>query len=70
MSSPLIAAMIAMADNTTSINNASGIYARASDLNDVVRGSNGFCGRDYLCTGRPGYDGPTGMGTPNGLAAL
>jgi hypothetical protein len=70
MSSPLIAAMIAMAGNTSSIDNASGIYAHASDLNDVVGGSNGFCGRDYLCTGRFGYDGPTGMGTPNGLAAL
>jgi subtilase family serine protease len=70
MSSPLIAAMIAMAGNTTSIDNASGIYAHASDVNDVVGGSNGFCGHDYLCTGRPGYDGPTGMGTPNGLAAL
>jgi subtilase family serine protease len=70
MSSPLIAAMIAMAGNTSSIDNASGIYAHASDLNDVVGGSNGFCGRDYLCTGRRGYDGPTGMGTPDGLAAL
>jgi subtilase family serine protease len=70
LSSPLIAAMIAMAGNATTINNAAGIYAHASDLNDVVGGSNGFCGRDYLCTGRPGYDAPTGMGTPNGLGAL
>lgn len=70
LSAPLIAAMIAMAGNTTTIKNASGIYANAGALNDVVGGSNGFCGRDYLCTGQPGYDGPTGMGTPNGLGAL
>jgi hypothetical protein len=56
--------------NSTTIDNAAGIYANAADLNDVVGGSNGFCGGDYLCTGRPGYDAPTGMGTPNGLGAL
>jgi hypothetical protein len=27
-------------------------------------------GGDYLCTAGKGYDGPTGMGTPNGLGAL
>ena len=62
--------MIAMTANTTTINNASGIYENSVALNDVVGGSNGFCGRDYLCTGLPGYDAPTGMGTPNGLGAL
>jgi subtilase family serine protease len=44
-------------------------------LYDVVSGSNGSCaghGRNvnqsiaYLCTAGTGYDGPTGMGTPNG----
>ena len=28
------------------------------------------CGGDYQCNGVPGYDGPTGNGTPNGLAAF
>jgi len=25
---------------------------------------------DYLCTAKKGYDGPTGVGTPNGIGAL
>jgi subtilase family serine protease len=39
-------------------------YGRTSDLNDVTSGSNGSCGGSYLCTAGPGYDGPTGLGTP------
>ena len=34
-------------------------------LNDVTSGSNGSCGSSYLCTAVTGYDGPTGLGTPN-----
>lgn len=33
-------------------------------------GSNGSCGGSYLCTARPGYDGPTGLGTPDGTGAF
>jgi subtilase family serine protease len=48
-------------------------------LYDVTSGSNGSCaghGRfvntaiAYLCTGEVGYDGPTGMGTPKGIAGF
>lgn len=39
-------------------------------LHDVTSGSNGSCGGSYLCTGTVGYDGPTGLGTPNGAAAF
>ncbi|MGH3503326.1 MAG: S8 family serine peptidase, partial [Nocardioidaceae bacterium] len=46
------------------------IYQHKQALNDVIGGSNGFCGGDYLCTGKRGYDGPTGMGTPNGIGAF
>ncbi|WP_194892055.1 hypothetical protein [Catenulispora pinisilvae] len=28
------------------------------------------CGGDYQCDAVAGYDGPTGLGTPNGLAAF
>ena len=41
-----------------------------SALNDVTTGTNGTCAPAYLCTAGPGYDGPTGLGTPNGLAAF
>ncbi len=33
-------------------------------------GSNGLCSAAYLCTARVGYDGPTGLGTPNGPGAF
>ncbi len=43
--------------------------AGASSLNDVTSGSNGGCGT-YLCNGGPGYDGPSGLGTPNSTGAF
>jgi subtilase family serine protease len=33
---------------------------------DVTTGSNGTCSPSYLCNAGPGFDGPTGWGTPNG----
>jgi subtilase family serine protease len=45
-------------------------YAHAGSLNDVTAGSNGTCSPPYLCTAGPGYDGPTGLGTPNGIGAF
>jgi hypothetical protein len=41
-----------------------------ASLFDVTRGSNGTCSPVYLCTAGPGYDGPTGLGTPNGTRTL
>jgi hypothetical protein len=52
-------------------NPASFPYAAPSGaLTDVVSGTNGTCGGAYLCTAGAGYDGPTGLGTPNGTAAF
>jgi subtilase family serine protease len=48
----------------------SNLYSHAADLNDVTSGANGSCSPAYLCTARSGYDGPTGLGTPNGIAAF
>ncbi|MFJ5213878.1 carboxypeptidase regulatory-like domain-containing protein [Streptomyces sp. NPDC088354] len=45
-------------------------YAAGGGLYDVTGGSNGACAPAYLCTGTAGYDGPTGLGTPNGLRAF
>jgi hypothetical protein len=42
----------------------------ADQLFDVATGSNGSCGGSYLCTAGPGFDGPTGLGTPSGLGAF
>jgi len=70
-SAPIIAGVYALAGNAAAIpNNASHIYANASHLFDVTVGSNGTCGGNYECTAKPGYDGPTGLGTPNGVLAF
>jgi subtilase family serine protease len=47
-------------------------YAATTGINDVLSGSNGACGTvaPYLCTAGAGYDGPTGFGSPTGVAAL
>ena len=39
-------------------------------LYDVTTGHTATCSPAYLCTGEVGYDGPTGLGTPNGAAAF
>jgi hypothetical protein len=43
-------------------------YSNTTQFFDVVGGSNGTCSPSYLCTAVAGYDGPTGLGTPNGAA--
>jgi hypothetical protein len=50
--------------------NAYPYAAGGAGLNDITSGSNGTCSAAYLCTAGPGYDGPTGLGTPAGLAAF
>jgi len=49
----------------TSAHDASYVYAHSCELFDVTSGSNGTCSPAYLCTSGAGYDGPTGLGTPN-----
>lgn len=56
--------------NGGAVNYGSDPYAHLSALYDVTSGSNGSCGGAYLCTARAGYDGPTGLGTPNGTTAF
>lgn len=70
LSSPLIAAVYAQAPNAGSVDAVSSAYANTGALNDVTSGSNGACQVQYLCTAGPGYDGPTGLGTPNGTGAF
>ncbi|HEY6176039.1 MAG TPA: S53 family peptidase [Kofleriaceae bacterium] len=68
VAAPLVGAVYAV--NGGSVNFGSNPYAHTSALFDVTSGSNGSCGGSYLCTGKVGYDGPTGLGTPNGTAAF
>ncbi|MFL4905332.1 peptidase S8 [Streptomyces sp. MMS24-I2-30] len=72
-SSPIIAGVYALAGTPSSGSSpASFPYAKAgtSALNDVTSGNNGSCSPSYLCTAQSGYDGPTGVGTPQGVSAF
>ena len=66
---PLIAGVYGLAGNASTAGPGYP-YAHTAALNDVTSGSNGSCGGSYLCTGTAGYDGPTGLGTPNGTGAF
>lgn len=69
VASPIVAGIYALAANEKSLTYAQSLYTNAADLNDVLSGDNGDCGT-YICDAGPGYDGPTGNGTPNGLKAF
>jgi hypothetical protein len=43
---------------------------RPFSLHDVRSGENGSCGSIYFCKAGPGYDGPTGLRTPQGRTAF
>jgi len=68
VSAPLIGGIYGVTGHTP--NGADSIYAHVGSLNDVTSGTNGSCGGTYFCTAQPGYDGPTGNGTPNGTGAF
>ncbi|MEW2624302.1 S53 family peptidase [Streptomyces sp. NPDC048106] len=72
-SSPIIAGVYALAGTPSSSSYPAQFpykSAGTSALNDVTSGSNGSCTTSYLCTAGAGYDGPTGLGTPEGLSAF
>jgi subtilase family serine protease len=68
-SSPIIASVYAMAGPITGQANAIP-YGTPGALFDITSGSNGSCPTGQWCTARTGWDGPTGLGTPNGTAAF
>jgi hypothetical protein len=72
--SPIIAATFALAGGpAVGAYPASYLYGNTAGLKDVVGGNNnlnGTCTVTYLCNGVAGYDGPTGLGTPNGISAF
>jgi subtilase family serine protease len=67
---PIIAAVYALAGNGATLNDAHLVYWHAANLFDVTTGKNGTCAAKVLCTAAKGADGPTGLGTPNGIGAF
>jgi Ricin-type beta-trefoil lectin domain/Putative Ig domain len=73
--SPIIAAVYALAGTPKpGTYPASYLYQKGhpAHLYPATSGANGWCEtfRAYLCHGEPGYDAPTGLGTPDGIAAF
>lgn len=68
VASPIIASVFALAGGVTNLS-ASYPYGHSSSLYDVTSGSNGSCG-NILCNATTGWDGPTGLGTPDSTGAF
>ena len=66
VAAPVIAGVYALGSGAP----LSSTYSATSALQDVTSGSNGSCGGSYLCTAKAGFDGPTGLGTPQGVGAF
>jgi subtilase family serine protease len=67
VSSPIIASIYALAGNSLSVTSPASIpYANASVFHDITSGSEGKCTPKYFCKAGVGYDGPTGLGSPDG----
>ncbi len=66
---PIIASVYALSGRTDNDANAYP-YQSPGSLFDVTSGSNGTCPTPQWCTARAGWDGPTGLGTPNGIGAF
>jgi subtilase family serine protease len=69
VASPIIASVYVLA-NDFGATAGEWTWSHASGLNDVTAGSNGSCSTATWCTAGVGWDGPTGLGTPNGTAAF
>ena len=74
-SSPIIAATFALAGGPMPGKYpGEWLYSAPAGLNDAIGGNNDVtfhtCSQPILCNGVAGYDGPTGLGTPNGIGAF
>lgn len=76
VSAPMVAAIFTRLGVTAQISSDLGfLYENIAAFNDVTTGTNDNghdCTNHVMCNAGPGWDGPTGVGTPNGahLAAL
>jgi hypothetical protein len=73
VATPIIAGVIGLAGSAG--NGEAGMLYRREKSNpgafhDIIRGTTAVPCGSALCRARKGYDGPTGLGTPDGLAAF
>lgn len=72
LAAPLVAAMYALGGVPTGVYTNTLPYSNVGALHDVTSGNNGRCRRlpSFYCSAGVGYDGPTGLGTPNGIGGF
>ncbi len=74
VAAPIIAAEFALAGGADGASDpAATLYShegQSEALYDVVAGSNGTCAGTLACQAGPGYDGPSGLGSPLGLGTF
>jgi subtilase family serine protease len=68
-SSPFVAGVFARYGISGASHDASFAYAHTSEFFDITSGSNGSC-HNALCRAGVGWDGPTGIGSPNGAVLV
>jgi subtilase family serine protease len=77
VAAPLIAGIYGLAGNGDRVT-TSHLYRHTRSLFHIGSGNNAWpfetpkirCGNDYLCVATPGYNAPTGLGTPDGIGAF
>ncbi|GAC1309135.1 MAG: peptidase S8 [Vulcanimicrobiaceae bacterium] len=73
VAAPIVAAMYALSGQTAAISSgAQRMYGRPAGFLPITAGSNGVCAQLYLCTAGPttAYNGPAGIGIPQGLSGF
>jgi hypothetical protein len=82
VAAPIVAGVYALGGHGagTGVSGAAGLYAAANTatpansasaaLFDVAGGANGTCAALLACTSATGWDGPTGLGSPSGIAGF
>jgi hypothetical protein len=69
LSTPVVAGMMGLAGHPAKVADPAYAYRHPSAYTDIVTGANGYC-ESMLCQAGPGYDAPTGLGSPHRLRGL
>jgi subtilase family serine protease len=69
-SAPAIAALYALAGNASNVVYGSYPYAHTAALYDVTQFPEASCSQPIFCNPGPGWDGPTGLGSPRGTGGF
>jgi hypothetical protein len=69
-SSPFVAGIYGLGAHSAKITASKSLYAHPKAFYDVTSGSDGSCSPAIFCTAGPGFDGASGLGTPDGIAAF